>query len=202
MKKFDTRNVPIVGADEEAELKGAFDILEEVQTYAQERLGIQPYPMPSTVPRDLAEYDEPDKFTNDDLALLHAQYTAYASFIGTKLAEITAAQKLSSRNLKNVVTDLTTRLYAENTPKTEIAARVKMSPIYREFELEDMKLTMMRIILDARYQSYDKQAKAISRLVTIRQMELEKQLHDAGITNRSRKRPAGSMPTRERFRGQ
>lgn len=181
-------NAAILNNDELKGLKSAFDIASYVDTYLSESMGIQPYPQPSRVPQDLSEIDDLDGFSNDQLGLLHAKYTAYAAFINCKLASIIGAYKVSDVNLKQITARLSTQLYAkEGLAKSEVPARVKSHPTYIEFEMEHTKLYMMKQLVEARYASYDKQAKAISRIISVREMEFQQQVRDDII---QKKKPA------------
>lgn len=177
---LDLRGVGIVDPDKQAELKSAFDLIDEIEGYFIEKLGITAYEKPAEVPPDLSEglADKADALTLDELGILHAQYVAYAAFLNGQLSKIKAAYKVAESNLKHVKADISTKLYANDIPKSEVADRVLMDPLYREYEVEYLKLYMMRTILEARYQAYDTQASAISRLITLRGQEIERARQD------------------------
>lgn len=175
MGKLDLSKAGIVSKGREAELKSAFDIIEEVEEYFENKMGITAYVQPAVVPQDLSQglADRADSLTQGELGVLHAQYVAYASFLNGRLSSIKAAYKLAETNLRHVKADISTKLFAKEVPKTEIAERVLMDGLYRDFEMEYLKLYMMKVMLDARYQAYHTQAGAISRLITLRGQEIE-----------------------------
>lgn len=199
MTKLDLKKAAVIPASTDAEMRSAFDIIEEVMARASE-WGIEPYSKPATVPPDLSELGkDPDQLTNAELAALHLRYTAYAQFINTKLAEITAAHRIADNNLKHIIADLTNQFHVgKAVAKADVPHMVRAHSKYREYECEALKLYAMKTILDARYTSYDKQAAAISRIITVRQMELEATLRDS---NKTKRRAAGSSLAGRTFRG-
>ncbi len=192
MARLDLSKAAILDKGKEVQLRSAFDLVEEIGTYMEEELGIDQYPQPPSAPPDLSEglADKADTLTLDELGVLHAQYVAYAAFLESKLSQVKAAYKVSEINLKHVSADLSVKLYAqEGVPKKEVADRIKLDGIYRDFEVEYLKLYMMRELISARYNAYDTQAKAISRLITLKLDEREAARRDASMGTK-RKRPA------------
>jgi hypothetical protein len=175
MKGLDLRKTAVLDPSKPAELKKAFDLIEEVKEYLSEELGVEEAEHPAFKPPALAELaEDADALTNSELANLHAQYIAYAGFFGNRLAWIKAAYKVAESNLSHIKADLETKLYAKGAlPKAEVPAHVKQDGLYRDFEIEYLKLYMMRTILEAKYDDYRKQADAISRLITLRTEELQ-----------------------------
>ncbi len=193
MKKLDLSKVGMLDPDREVELKSAFDLIEEVEQYVEERMGIAAYEQPPTVPPDLGEglADKADALTLDELGVLHAQYVAYAAFLDSRLARIKAAYKVAETNLKHISADLATKLYAKGgIPKKEVPDHIKLDGLYREFEVEYLRLYMMRVLLEARHGAYDAQAKAISRLITLKLDEREASRRDHNVGRGRGKHPA------------
>jgi len=188
---LDLRNIGILDPERAVELKSAFDLIDEVEEYVEKELGVTEYKQPPTAPPDLSEglADRADALTNDELGVLHAQYVAYAAFLNARLARIKAAYKVSESNLKHITADLTNQLFAKKKPKNEVESLVKSDALYRQFEVEYLKLYMMREIMEARYTAYSDQAKAISRLITLRVEEMETQR--ASAQRGRRPRPSG-----------
>jgi hypothetical protein len=194
MTSLDLRKTPVTDPGKEGELKSAFDMLEEVEAYLEQKLGVHEYRQPKMKPPpDLGEglAERADALTNQELGTLHAQYVAYAAFLNSRLARIRAAYKVADSNVDQITADLSTKLYSKHVPKGETAHRVKIDPLYRKFELEYLKLYMMQTILAARYEAYDSQAKAISRLITLRTEELGTQRMNVQSRRPARRPPAG-----------
>lgn len=175
MAKLDLSKTGVVETERATQLKTAFDIIEEIEEYFEDKMGISAYSQPAVVPQDLSEglAERADALTLDELGVLHAQYVAYAAFLNGRLSNIKAGYKLAEMNLRHIKADISTKLFAKKVPKAEVADRVLMDGLYREFEVEYLKLYMMRVMLEARYTAYHTQANAISRLITLRGQELE-----------------------------
>jgi hypothetical protein len=166
----------VIDSDTPLQLKKAFDLIDEIDEYLHEEMGVEEYPKPRVRPDDLSEgiADRAESLTNDELAVLHAQYVAWASFLNGRLAVIKAAHKLAVANLRKMKAQLSVELYAKDSiAKTEVADHILIHPLYNEFEVEETRLYMMKQILDARYDGYKRSADAISRLITLRQDEIE-----------------------------
>jgi hypothetical protein len=159
-------------------MRKAFDIIEEVEAYLEAEMGVAPAAKPKgEQPEDLGDglAERADSLTNSELAILHAQYVAWAGYLNGRLAVIKAGHKLAEMNLANIRADLEREFFKTDIPKVEVPTLVKSDGLYREFQIEDLKLYMMKQILDARVRAYDKSAEAISRLITLRTDEVQAQ---------------------------
>ena len=181
MAGLDLTKTAVLPEDVIEEAQSAYSILEEVQGYLEEQCGVAAPVRPSSVPKDLGEgiADRAADISQEELAILHAQYVAYAGFIGGKLAELKAGHKIADTNFGHIKADLTTRLFTQSVAKTEIPERIKTDPLYRRYELVAMKLWMMKTIVEARYKSYEHQAASISRIISIRLEEMHREKNSA-----------------------
>jgi hypothetical protein len=188
----------IVDPSTQGELKSAFEIIEEIERYLQDEMGVEPAKKPENQPKDLSTIaDRADNLSNEELALYLSQYTAWASFYDARLSLITAAHKIAERNRKLAASEISMQLFREKVAKTEVPDRVRVDGMHKQFELEELKLYVMKKLLEARYKAYDKQAATISRLITLRQEDMERQRIEANLKHR------GGSPHRKRFqRGQ
>ncbi len=172
---------------------------EQILTYAQEtcatRFGVGEYSKPANRPQDLSEIDKVDTLSNDDLALLLIQYTSWASFYNTQLAQIRAAKDIADQRVKVIQAKKSLELFSRaGLPKAEVPMHIAADSLHQAAVMESLKLHAMRLILEAEYNVFDKQASAISRLITLRLEDVENHRRGASGTNHRRKRPASSEP--------
>lgn len=151
-------------------------------------LGLEEYPRPSSVPAPLAEIEEADSLTNSELGVLFAQYVAYAQYVGAKLAEVTVLYKISTGALKTLSAELSTQLASKGVPKGEIGAHVRASVAFQECEDELLKAYALKSLIEAVHRAYDKQASAISRIITLRELEINASLRGENIKNTHKRR--------------
>lgn len=176
--------------------KTADSIIEEVRQQT-EALGLLPYPRPTSSPHSLDKIDL-EGLTNQSLGQLYIQYTAHAQYVSGEVAKIEAAYRIATANLKKIDAKLRATLFARDTPKAEIPTRVKEDPLYVEFDAEVVKLFAMRVLLEAHYKAYDKQAAALSRIISLRELEFEQSLRESNIDSvKHRKGKARGRPTHD-----
>jgi hypothetical protein len=186
--KLDLTKTPIVPADTEAEFQSAFDIIEETKA-DMEKLGLSEYPRPKSAPISLAEIGEIDRLTNPQLGALYVQYVAYAQYINTKLTDTIVGYKIAVNNLKHITAELTSRLHAKAIAKAEVTALVRRDPLYQRADAELVKFFAMKTLLEAHHKAYDKQASALSRMISLRELEFQQSLRQEGIAKpRTRQR--------------
>ncbi len=175
------KGVPVGGKRTEERAKQAHDILADVKKDVR-AMGMPDYPQPSVAITPLSDVDL-EALSDRELGAQLIQYTAYASYMMPKVAEVSAAYKIAEMSLKQIGAELKVALYAENVRVSEIDARVQNSPKYLEYEMEKVKLYMMREILTAHQEAYSKQASAISRVIEIKKLEHEAEHRSANVQN-------------------
>lgn len=181
---MDLTNVPVLDEDEIAGFKTPQMLIDELDAQVEE-LGFEFLPRPKQAPPNITEYNVAE-ITNNTLSELYAQYTAHAQFVFGELAKARIMHKLLSTALKKLASTLKLKLFASNTSKDEIAARIQNDGLYQEYEVEVMKAWAMQEILDAHYKAYSSQAKALSRIVEIRKLEIGAEIRNYSIQNHRR----------------
>ena len=88
---LDLKGAPIIDKKTAAQLGSVEEILDFALNYAHNKLGVDEYDKPNTKPEDLSDVKDPEDLTNEQLALLHTQYTGWASYYNCQLATIKAA---------------------------------------------------------------------------------------------------------------
>jgi len=101
--------------------------------------------------------------------------------VGARLAEMVATYKIAINNMKHVTAELTASLYAKEVPKAEVPTRVKESVAYQEADAELVRVFAMKTLLEAHYRAYEKQASALSRLISLRELEFQQTLRQEGV---------------------
>lgn len=139
------------------------------------KMGIKEYPAPKGAPPDLSEEglsEKVSKMENEQLAALHAKYTAYASFIYTRTAEAKARAMLSQKSMEAVGHKLALDLFAKKTPAKEVKAKIAANGLYSDLELNYLKDKIVYDLLESRYKAYSKQIASISRIIAIRGIDV------------------------------
>jgi hypothetical protein len=196
MKKLDLSKTAITDRESEEELRSAFDIIEETKEKMSE-MGLEEYPRPRNAPKALAEIDDIDSLTNSQLGALYVQYVAYSQFISAKLSETIAGYRIAANNLKHLHANIASTLYAKEVPKAEVPARVKEDPLYKQYDAELVKFFAMKTLLEAHHRAYDKQAAALSRMISLRELEFQQSLRQDNI----KKPKARRIPPNADLRG-
>lgn len=192
--KLDLAGKAIIDPDEEVKLRSAYSVMEEIDDYLAEKMGIEPMPRPQRDTPDLSELvDRADDLTDAELAVYLMLFTQWASYFDYRLSVVTASHKLAERNRKLMDSKISLQLYTENTPKAEVPTRVRDHHMHILFESEELTLYCMKVILQARYKAFSKQADTISRLISLREQEFERQRRSSNINRR------GKSPNRKKF---
>lgn len=186
----DFTKTPIVDEEEqEARYRSAADMIDETKARLLE-MGLEEYPQPKSRPIPLAEIPNIDSLTNTELGVLFAQYTAYAQFVGARSAEMQAMHKIAVSGLKRLTAEMTAQLVAREVPKSEIPAQIRKSQAFIDGDTELLKIYAMKTMLEAVHRAYEKQAAALSRLISLRELEFQQTLRDGNI-KKPRRRPGG-----------
>jgi hypothetical protein len=185
MPKLDLTNAALINKEADQRHKSAFEIIDETKAKMAD-LGLEDYPQPSSRPIPLAEIESIDLLTNAELGALYVQYVAYSQFVSARLAEMVATYKIAINNVKHVTAELTASLYAKEVPKAEVPTRVKESVVYQEADAELVRIFAMKTLLEAHYKAYEKQASALSRLISLRELEFQQTLRQGGIRKPAR----------------
>jgi hypothetical protein len=193
---LDLSKTALLSPEERAQFKSAEGILEEVEERAEE-LGLMPYPKPTSVPESLADIDI-EALTNPGLGQLFTRYTAYGQYVFGELTKSEVAYKIGVSSLKLVEAKLKTKYYGlDGITKAEVPALVKDDAFRIEYELEVLKLYAMKEILGAHYKAYSKQADALSRIISLRELEFDRDMRRNSIDSRKKQGP----PLRDFRRG-
>lgn len=185
MPKVDLSKAAIAKPESEAKYRSAFDAIEDTKREMRE-MGLDDYPKPKTSPVALSEVGDIDALTNAQLGGLYVRYVAHAQFIGARLAETVAGYKIAVSNLKHLQAELSATMFSQEVPKGEIAARVRENPLYKEFDGELVKMFAMKTLLEAHHRAYDKQAAALSRVISLRELEFQQTLRQGGIGRKTK----------------
>lgn len=180
MPKLDLTKAPITDKDAEARHQSAFDMIEEVKAKMLD-MGLGEYPKPKSAPIQLSEITHIDALTNAQLGALYVQYVAYSQFIGARLADAEAGYKIAVNRVKHISAELTSTLYAKKVPKAEVPVLIQEDPFFQQFDAELVRFFAMKTLLEAHYRAYEKQAAALSRLVSLRELEFQQSLRQEGI---------------------
>lgn len=181
------------GSDEK--YQSAFEIIEQVREQMREELGLEEYPRPEAQPRPLADIPNIEGLPNAELGALYAHYVAYAQFVGAKLAETEAAYKIATNVLKQVVAEIQSKLFSQEVPKAEVPVRVREDGLYKKFDNELVKLYATKTILAAHHRAYDKQAAALSRIISLRELEFQQTFRENSIGGSKKARRRIDVPS-------
>lgn len=169
MGKLDLKTAVIHKQETLDAVPKAEEILDGILDTLARTLDYHEYPRPESKPKDLAEIPDPEALTDMMLGVYLSQYTSWASFYNGQLAKIKAAEDIAELNHKTFVAKTSLELFRRpDVPKTEVATHVSANQTCRDAALEMLRLRAMKLIIEAQYKAYDKQAAAISRLITLR----------------------------------
>jgi desulfoferrodoxin (superoxide reductase-like protein) len=191
---LDLREAAVVD-DEQLEMRAesVYDMLDTIKSQMQDQLGVDDMPAPKDLPKPLAEVDVAS-IGNRELGAIYTQYVAYSVFLNSRLAEMISLEKAARGNLKKATAEIKNQLRADGVKAADIAARVETHPVYEEYYIEWLKLFMMKEILEARYKAYRDMAAALSRNVTLRELEFEQQRRDSNVqSSKGSSRPRRSF---------
>ncbi len=187
---LDLDGAAIVDPETETELKSAYTIMEEVDAYMVENMGVSPMNKPEREAPDISELvDRADDLTETELATYLMQFTQWASFFDYRLSVVTASHKIAERNRKLIDSQISLELFAENVVKAEVPTRTRVHPLHVKFETEELTLYCMKQVLASRYKAFSKQADTISRLISLREQEIDRQRRGSNIKHRGKGRP-------------
>lgn len=181
MPGLNLSGIAVTSAKTKERIARGLEILEAIQKQVR-AMGVPDYPRPRQTPEAIADVDL-SAMTNRELEQLMSQYTAWAAFMGTKLAEAEVAYKASTAAMKAVTASLRVSLLKDGVPKNEIDAKVQTSPEYIEYDLEHLKLYAAREILDAHYKAYSRSAQAVSRNIELRKLEYEQDMRQQNVSS-------------------
>lgn len=173
---LDLNQNAIIEADElELNVVNVEDIEAELQAK-----GIHAFKKPSSQPQGLSELDV-NELTNDELAALYSQFIAYQAFLSTEVARAKVEKSAADRNLKHVTAKLKAALHAKGVKEKEIPEKVRLHPLYLDYDLHYAEARYRFEILESYDRAYGKQAQALSRCVELRKIELEQSKRDGNL---------------------
>lgn len=151
------------------------DVLTEIKATIRKRYGISTeYPRPKRQPPDLSVLEEDDvghnvaALTNDELANLLSEYTAFTCWLGQEVADAESARRLLEGNINRVKSMIALKLQHRRVPQTHIPAQVGGHSLVVALTLAFDRERAFEEILTARYKAYSKSTNLLSRIVTIR----------------------------------
>lgn len=198
---LDLTNAPLIPEEETLGLMSAFDILKQVEEYIEEEVGVPPPRRPNTDIPDMSDIaDKADELSTLELEKGLARFTAWASYMSAKLANVIAAHKIAERNRKAVDAQLSLDLFSKGTPKTEVVERVRASTKHLEFELEELKLYAMKQALNSRHAAASSGSDTVSRLITLRGQEVDKSSRTTTIYKKKPKGPSRASRRKTGYR--
>lgn len=166
--------------------RSATEIVQNAKETLRE-MGLEDYPKPDATPTPLGAVGDADSLTNSEIGVMYVQYISYAQYVGSKLAEMDVLYRIATTELKRLHAELSTQLVSRGVAKSEIPSAIRDSTAYQDAELEMLKAYAMKTMLQAVFSAYDKQAAALSRLMTLRELEFQGELRGTNMKN-TRKR--------------
>lgn len=196
MPKPNLTKIPVLSDDQKRSTQSAKDILAEIDKQAQD-LGLVEYPKPRSSPVSLADLDL-ETLSNSGLGNLYAQYTAHAQWVYGQVARAEIGYKIGVSNLKQIEAQMKAKLFSQNIAKAEVPALVREDALRISYEIEVLKLYATKEILEAYYKAYSKQAEALSRIISLRELDFDMTTRDMGIQGRKgagyqKGRPPGDL---------
>jgi len=193
-KRLDLSKVPVITEEDlpfEAMAEGILaQVAEDLQV-----MGLAPYPKPRETPPALDDVDI-SSMSNEEIGILHMQYTAYSAYIAGELAKYETAYRQASSNLKHIAATLRTKLYSQGKiAKAEVLDRVKDDGIFLKYETESLRLFTMKELTESHYKAFSKSADTVSRIVTIREMDQRREERGHNVGN------IRKTPNRAKFGG-
>jgi len=164
----------------QAGAQSAYDMLDEVKHKMLKDLGVKEMPAPKVEPEPIANVDVVT-IDNRELGALHTQYVAYSVYLSSRLAEVISLERAARGNLKRVAATIKNELRAEGVKETHISAQLEIHPVYTEYYIEHLKLFMMKEIVESLYKAYRDMAAALSRNVTLRELEFQQQQREDNV---------------------
>lgn len=192
MPKPNMTKVPVLSDEQKRSTQSSADILADIDRQSRE-MGLVEYPRPKSTPVSLADLDL-ETLTNNGLGNLYAQYTAHAQWVYGQVARAEIGYKIGVSNLKQIEAQMKAKLFASEVPKTEVPALVREDPLRVSYEIEVLKLYATKEILTAHYKAYSKEAEALSRIISLRELDFDMTTRDMGIQSRKTGYKGGRPP--------
>lgn len=145
-----------------------------------EARGIPEPPRPKTHPLSLADIDI-TLLTGNQLANLYTQYVAYAAYIGDEVAKIEGLEESAKKMLREVLAELKDAQFTRGMKGAEATSAATKDPVYKDLDMEHMKLFFMKAIMKRRYKGYVTQAAALSRTIELRKLDFEQTRRDGNL---------------------
>lgn len=162
---------------------------ESVLTHAEEyvrKLGLPSIPQPR-VPQPISEVDI-DSLTNAQLAALYSHHISFSLFVKYRLTQAEVAYRGAKASLEDARVLLRRRFKAEGLSEAAMADAVENDDDFRLAQQDVLHAFAIRDMLQTYTDNYTSQARALSRLMSLRQMDLEQ-------TRTSRRGAPGRPPT-------
>lgn len=176
----DFSRVGIIDEDDIGEARGRIDaLMRSVQAELDAR-GIPEPPRPKAHPASLADVDI-TLLTGNQLANLYTQYVAYAAYIGDEVAKIEGLEESAKKMLRETLAELKDAQFAKGLKGAEATAAATKDVLYKDLDMEHMKLFFMKAIMKRRYKGYITQAAALSRTIELRKLDFEQTRRDGNI---------------------
>ncbi len=151
------------------------------------KMGLVPIPQPR-MPQSIADIDI-DGLTNAELGALYARHIGFAVYMKYKVVVAEVTYRGAKALLDKVEAQLRRQLKAEGVADSNIRDLVHEHEDYQEAQGEVASTYAIHALLTAYMSNYRSQAQALSRLVTLRQLDLEQVRLAPGSTRTRQQRP-------------
>jgi hypothetical protein len=141
-------------------------------TFDPAKYGLVPLPAPKTAPTPITDVDV-NALTNDELTALYVSHVGYASYIAavTATAETGLAEATNARDY--FVAKERIRYAEEGVADDEILPTIKSTAEYLELNQTVVSRKTEWTMLKAYYKNYRSQAAALSRVASIRSIDID-----------------------------
>lgn len=151
---------------------------------ALKKMGLVPIPKPR-MPQSIADVDV-DGLTNAELGALYARHIGFAVYMKYKVAIAEVTYREAKGLLDRVEAGLRRQFKSEGVADSNIRDLVHEHEDYQEAQGEVSSAYAIHALLNAYMSNYRSQAQALSRLVTLRQLDLEQTRLGPGSTRAKR----------------
>lgn len=150
------------------------DHIKEALAYGEqqlESLGLKPLHA-ARVPTPITDLDLPS-LTNAQLVENYGQHVGYAQFLGTRVALVDAALTRATVRRDHHMAEQRVRLKQDGVTEAMLVSTIKSSAEYLELDEKVASAKIAKQILQAYLNNYRAQYAALSRIVSVRQLDID-----------------------------